>query len=131
MKNLLAHLVGDYVLQNHWEATQKTSKNLPAFSHAAKYTAGFLTVTRNPKALAVIGGTHFVLDRFRLAKQLSWAKNQVAVPADMRYAWAEGKENAGYPEGVPPWLSTWLMIITDNTVHLLINEWVINRWEKP
>lgn len=128
MKTLLAHLVGDYVLQNHWEATRKVEENLPALSHATKYTAAFLPVTRNWKALAVIGGTHFVLDRFRLAKQVAWFKNQVAVPADSRYTWAEGKANAGYPEGVPPWLSTWLMIITDNTIHMLINEWAVRKF---
>lgn len=119
MKELLAHLTGDYVLQNHWEATEKVSKSLPALSHAAKYTAGFLPLTRNWKSLAIIGGTHYVLDRYRLAKHVSWAKNQVGVPKSFRYEFTG--ENSGYPEGVPPWLSTWLMIVTDNTIHMTIN----------
>lgn len=130
MKELLAHLIGDYVLQNHWEATQKTEKSLPALSHAAKYTAAFLPLTRDPKALLIIGGSHFVLDRFRLAKQIAWVKNQVAVPAEHRYSWAEGKANAGYPKDVPPWLSTWLMIITDNTVHMAINHAALSKGNK-
>jgi hypothetical protein len=129
VNQFLAHLFGDYVLQNHWEATQKTTSTLPALSHAAKYTAAFLPVTRNPKALAVIGGTHFVLDRFRLAKQVSWVKNQVGVPKDFQYSWAEGKDNGGYPADTPNWLSTWLMIITDNTIHLTINEWALRRFK--
>lgn len=121
MKQVLAHMLGDYVFQNHWEATTKTTANLPAATHAIKYTACFLPLTRSVKALAVIGGTHYVLDRYRLAKQVSWAKNQIGVPASSRYSWAEGKANAGYPDNTPPWLSTWLMIITDNTIHMVIN----------
>lgn len=44
MKELIAHLIGDYVLQNHWEATKKTEATLPAVTHAVKYTAAFLPV---------------------------------------------------------------------------------------
>jgi hypothetical protein len=127
MKQLLAHLFGDYVLQTHWEATQKTEKSLPALSHAIKYTAGFVPLTKDWRALAVIGGTHYVLDRYRLAKQVSWAKNQLA-PAESRYSWEEGKANAGYPESVPPWLSTWLMIISDNTIHMTINYLALEKF---
>lgn len=127
-KALLAHLVGDYILQNSWEAEQKVNSHLPALSHAVKYTACFVPITRNWRALVVIGGTHFVLDRYRLAKQLVWAKNQVGVPAEYRYSWEEGKTNAGYAENTPAWLSTWLMIIADNTVHMGINNWALNRW---
>lgn len=32
----------------------------------------------------------------------------------------ENCKGTGYPQDVPPWLSTWLMIIADNTIHLLI-----------
>ncbi len=27
----------------------------------------------------------------------------------------------GYPEDTPDWLSVWLLIITDNTLHIIIN----------
>lgn len=127
MSELLAHMVGDYVLQTDWEANEKTKRALPAATHAAKYTAGFLPITRNWKALAVIGGTHYVLDRYRLAKQVSWAKNQIA-PKEARYSWEEGKQNAGYSKNTPPWMSTWLMIIADNTIHMTINHWAIKRF---
>ena len=130
MKELLAHLTGDYVIQNNWEATEKVNHHLPALSHAAKYTACFVPLTRNPKALAIIGGTHFILDRYRLAKQISWAKNQVGVPKNHRYSWEEGKANAGYAKETPPWLSTWLMIIADNTIHMSINHWALNKFRK-
>jgi len=118
VKLALAHLFGDYILQTHWMATQKTERWSPAVVHGLVYGLCHLPVTRHPAKLAVIAGTHIVLDHYRLAKQLSWAKNQLA-PKEYRYDFDENV--AGYPPGTPPWLATWLMIITDNTIHLGIN----------
>ena len=126
MKNLLAHLTGDYILQTHYEATEKLHRWLPAATHAAKYTAAFLPITRNPKALATIGLTHMVLDRYRLAKHVNWARNQFA-PKGYR---SEDLTNGGSPASVPSGLATALLIITDNTIHMTINEWAISRWGK-
>jgi hypothetical protein len=39
-------------------------------------------------------------------------------------AWSECKAT-GYPPDTPPWLAVWLMIIADNTIHVLINSAVI------
>lgn len=124
MKRLLAHLVGDYILQSHYEAVEKTNSWLPAFTHAAKYTAAFLPLTRSPKALLLIGGTHMLLDHFRWAKHVNWALNQLAPeahrPADL--------SNSGMPDDVPSGMATALMIVTDNTMHLLINEFALDKW---
>ena len=68
MGPLLAHLVGDYVLQNHAMATRKTSSWPWALLHAAFYTLPFLLLTQDWRALAIIGGTHAVIDRYRLAR---------------------------------------------------------------
>lgn len=121
MRALLAHLVGDYLLQTQYEAVEKTNSWLPAFTHAAKYTAAFVPLTRNPKALALIGGTHMVLDHYRLAKHVNWARNQLA-PKAYR---AVGLENMGSPKEVPQGLAMALMFISDNTIHMLINEWAL------
>lgn len=126
MKSLLAHLVGDYILQTHYEAVEKTNRWLPAATHAGKYTAAFLPLTRNPKALVTIGATHLILDHYRLAKHVNWLRNQAA-PKEYR---AKDLTNAGSPASVPVGLSTALMFITDNTIHMLINEWALDRWEK-
>jgi hypothetical protein len=126
MRRLLAHLVGDYILQTHYEAVEKVSHWYPAFTHAAKYTAAFLPLSRDPRALAVIGGTHMVIDHFRLAKHVNWLRNQAA-PKDWR---PTDLTNAGLPASVPPGLAMALMILTDNTMHLLINEWALDRWRK-
>lgn len=113
---LLAHLFGDYIAQSHWMATEKTKRWWPAIAHAATYTACYLPVTRSIPALLVIGGTHTVIDRYRLARHLIWAKNQLG-PARYR----NGHTATGYAEDVPPWLAVWLLIACDNTLHLAIN----------
>lgn len=128
-KQLLAHVVGDYILQTDYEAQEKTKRWLPAAMHATKYTAAFLPLTRNKKALVTIGATHLILDRYRLAKQLCWAKNQLA-PKAYRYPWSEGKLNGGYSQNTPPYMSTWLMIIADNAVHMMINHYALEKFNE-
>lgn len=117
---VLAHLVGDYLIQSHWMANEKTRRWWPALAHAATYTVPYLLVTQSPLALLVIGGTHAVIDRYRLARHVVWAKNQLAPRGPYRRPWRESSAT-GYPADAPPWLSVWLMIIADNTLHLLIN----------
>lgn len=140
----LAHLFGDYVAQSDWMATRKTSEHVPAAAHALTYTACFLPVTRNPRALAVIAGTHFVIDRWRLARYV-WAKNQAA-PRLFRHRWDEHVSGTGYhryemmssrgpygedpctAQSKPDFMAVWLMIVADNTLHLAINRWALRRW---
>lgn len=116
---LLAHLVGDYLLQSHWMACEKTKRWWPAVAHATVYTVPYVFVTQSVLALAVIGVTHAVIDRYRLARHLVWLKNQMA-PKSFRPSWSDSKVT-GYSSDTPAWMATWLMIIADNTVHLLIN----------
>lgn len=116
---ILAHMVGDYLLQSHWMATEKTKRSLAASIHAVTYTLPFLFLTQAPAALAFIGGTHFLIDRFRLARWVVWFKNG--------YAWRRvvagpgGPTATGYDADVPAWLSVWLLIIADNTLHIICN----------
>jgi len=108
---LVAHAVGDYIFQSHWMATEKTKRNTAAAAHALTYTLPFMLITLNPTALAVICGTHFIIDRYRLARFVVWFKNG-----------ARGEITAtGYPSDVPAWLSVWLLIAADNILHVLIN----------
>jgi hypothetical protein len=125
MNELLAHLVGDYMLQTHHQANEKTKHWGPAIAHATTYTAAYLPLTRNWRALATIGLTHVVIDRYRLARHVVWAKNQFA-PAEYR----SGHTATGYPDDTPPWLAFWLLIIADNTMHLLINTAALRRWNR-
>ena len=113
---LVAHLVGDYLIQSHWMATEKTKHWWPAIAHAVTYGLPFLLVTQSPLALLVIVGTHAVIDRYRLARHIVWFKNQLA-PTSHRPAHTA----TGYPDDTPPWLAFWLLILADNILHVLIN----------
>lgn len=120
---LLAHLVGDYLLQTHHMAVEKTHKWLPAISHGILYTLPFFFVTHSWIALLIICSTHIIIDRFRLAKYVVFFKNLFA-PKEHRPTWEDAKAT-GYPSSTPAWMSTWLMIIADNTIHLIINVWAV------
>lgn len=114
---LVAHAVGDYLLQSEWMVREKTRSHFAALVHVVVYTLPFLFLTQNPLTLLVIMGSHFALDRWRLVRYLIWLKNR---PWPGSRPWAECKAT-GYPPDTPPWMATWLMIIVDNTVHVLIN----------
>lgn len=118
---ILAHLVGDYILQSHWMATEKTKRSRAAAIHAALYTLPFLFLTQAIAPLLFICGTHFVIDRFRLARFVVWAKNGCGGPFTA----------TGYPDNVPAWLSVWLLIIADNTIHLICNGVAIKYLANP
>ena len=114
---LFAHAVGDYIIQSDWMATEKTKKSLAAAVHAVTYTLPFLFLTTQVLALAVICGTHFVIDRWRLARFVCWAKNW---PWPGRQPWSQCTKT-GYPDDRPVWLATWLLIFADNIMHVAIN----------
>lgn len=119
----LAHFVGDYLLQSHWMAINKTSRWLPAVAHAVSYGVPFLLLTNSPWALGIIVGTHLVIDRYRLARHLVWLKNFVG-PRGSNPSW-KACSATGYAPDQPAWLTVWLMIITDNTMHITINSAVL------
>jgi hypothetical protein len=114
---LVAHAVGDYVLQSDWMAREKTRRSIPALVHCLTYVLPFLFITQNPVTLAVIAGVHFVVDRWHLARYVAWAKNR---PWPGSAPWSECKENGFHPD-TPKWLSGWLVIIIDNLLHILTN----------
>lgn len=144
---LLAHAVGDYILQSDWMAQSKTKRSWPAVVHAVTYTIPFVLLTQSPAALTVIAVTHFVIDRWRLARYVVWLKNFVgpvrirrnvaaaeeaqrrgyAPPKGPRYVvevfnppWSKCTLT-GYPDDRPIWLTTWLLFIADNLLHVFIN----------
>lgn len=115
----LLHFVGDYILQSDWMALNKTSKWLPAIAHGLTYGLPFLFITQNPFSLLIIAGTHVLIDHWRLAKYLVWLKNFIGPPGANK-PWIECNKT-GYPNDRPEWLTTWLLFITDNTLHVAIN----------
>ena len=116
---LIAHVIGDYVLQSSWMAQEKSAHWWPAIAHALAYGLPFLVITRSPGALLVIVGTHAVIDRYRLARYVVWATDHLA-PAGSVPRWSQCRAT-GFPPDLPAWLATGLLIITDNTMHVIIN----------
>lgn len=134
----VAHAVGDYILQSDWMADNKAKNSVAAAIHAATYTVPFVFLTHSWQALAVICGTHFLIDRYRLSRFVNWLKNgpfayqRLVVEGDdddaegipTRYEWGwhlKPVTATGYPETKPPFIATWLNIITDNIMHVICN----------
>lgn len=122
---ILAHLIGDYILQSDWQASQKTKDISAAALHAFVYGLPFAFLQPSVAAAFFIVLTHFVIDHWRLARYVVWLKNQAA-PAEFRSRWSDCVAT-GYPSSRPPWMAVWLLIIADNTLHLLCNG-VALRW---
>ncbi len=123
MEQLLAHLVGDYMLQNSWMAANKGKSIVAATIHGVFYTLPFLLLTSNPVALLLIATTHIAIDYFKLGHIYMWAKDQFA-PKKYRSSLATFLKT--FPQK-PEWLHFWLRIIIDNTMHLVINYFVLKH----
>jgi len=125
---LICHAIGDYVLQSDWCATEKTKRSIAALVHVLTYMLPFLFLRPSLLALFVITSTHFVIDRWRLARYVVWAKNfigpwhQVArgVYRSSNPPWSECVAT-GYPPDRPQWLAVWLLIAADNIMHVVVN----------
>lgn len=122
---VIAHLVGDYFLQSDWMAVEKTKRSVATLVHVITYVIPFFFLTTSWQALAFIVGTHFVIDRFRLARYICWAKNWIGPPT-WNKPWSECQAT-GYTPDKPPYLSLWLMFIVDNTMHVVCNALAL-RW---
>ena len=109
---IVAHFVGDYLLQNSWMAINKTKRWLPAIVHAIVYTLPFLFITQNPLALLVICSTHAIEDRYYLVRFFIKWKNGGGDKINPR---------TGYLRALPDWLTYWLLYAQDNILHILIN----------
>lgn len=110
---IMAHFVGDYVLQNNWMATNKTKRWFPAIVHAIVYTLPFLFITQNIWALLIICSTHAVEDRYYLVKHFIRWKNG--------HTKQEVNPHTGYLKALPDWLTYWLLYAQDNILHIIIN----------
>lgn len=109
MEQLLCHLWGDYILQGDWEANNKAKSKWIALFHGFTYSLPFLLLTQSPIALLIIWQTHSVIDHYKLAAKLTQIRN---------WNWTTAN---GFPVDRPVWLTTWVIILIDNTLHLTIN----------
>lgn len=116
---IVAHAIGDYLLQSDWMANEKTKRWVPAIAHAFVYSLTFLLFHPSLAAWLVIFGTHAVIDRYRLARYVVWAKNFIA-PLGSNPPWLECTAT-GYPDNRSAWMTVWLMIAADNILHVCVN----------
>lgn len=131
---MLGHFVGDYLFQNQWMATRKSLPGMKGHVactiHVLFYTfALFLFVGWHPLFLLINGGTHWVIDRWSLAKYwLQW-KNGYSMhqvwkdaPLCARPAPDELQQNVWKVAFAAP-----VYIFNDNTIHWVIL-WFACKW---
>ena len=139
LQQLLCHLWGDFVVQTDWMAMNKSKRSIPCLVHVLIYTSMFLFLTTSWKALLVIGGTHYIIDRYpSIIRHIIWLKNhgnpKFRYPAfkycDVTGYFDDCEFNSAKPDFTTPnWygqprlfgVTIWLYIITDNLFHLTIN----------
>lgn len=113
MIQLIFHLLGDYIFQNDWIAQNKTKDTVTGyvacFIHVVIYTLPFLLYYGDGLDIFVIGISHFIIDKFRLATYWIQLIN-----------WRKG-DNYGFSHDKPAYIAFWLMIIYDNAFHIIIN----------
>jgi hypothetical protein len=127
-EQLLAHVLGDYVLQTDRMARFKTASTPWAILHVLMYGLPFLVLGASWTALAVIVGTHFLIDRYRLA--LYVVKFKTVLDYSLRGPLAvrnrlDALDRFGFPQGTPEYLGFWFLILVDNTLHLTINYYAL------
>lgn len=104
MEQLLLHLIGDYLLQNDWMASQKKQKSIngliACLCHCIVYSIPFLLIG-SFYAFSIIFISHFLIDRYYFIKYFMKKMKQ--------------------EEFAKPPFAPWSIIIIDNTFHLLCN----------
>lgn len=130
---ILCHFIGDYFLQSDWMATKKGTSLWVAAYHALWYTIPFLFITQSWLPLLTIWGTHAIIDRYKPVPYLALLKNTFPLLSPVTLTIRQGKtvpslgdeeifdRRTGYPFDRPVWLTTWLNIIQDNVLHIVIN----------
>lgn len=140
---LLAHAIGDYVLQSDWMASKKRTDPIACLVHAMVYTLCFIPFVWGSHSwaspLLVICGTHQLIDHFGLARYVVWAKNflaprwlvwmptcklagcQLHQETRIRNLPWRSCQKTGYLPDAPDFLAVWLLIIADNVLHVVIN----------
>ena len=88
----------------------KNSKEgyLACLIHSVLYSFPFLIIG-SWKAVLVIFITHFLMDKYRLAKYVVQLKN-----------WCFTTQT-GFPSDTPSFIAVWILIIVDNIIHVSTN----------
>lgn len=104
MNIYLAHLIGDFLLQNDWMAQGKKRSSWICLVHVLTYLIPFLFTSLVWWKLALIGLQHFVQDRWNFVSWLMKLK--------------------GSGKFAEPPCGPWSVIVTDNILHILFIAWI-------
>lgn len=99
MNSILAHLIGDYLIQNDWMAKGKKVSSWVCLVHVATYLTPFLLCDLAWWQLALIGAQHFGQDRTGIVKWLM--------------------DHMGKADFAKPPMAPWSIIVVDNILHVL------------
>ena len=99
MNVYIAHLIGDYILQNDWIASRKKKSSLVCLLHVMLYLIPFLFSSLPWWKLGLIGLQHFIQDRTNIV------------------VWFI-KFKGGQQFCLPP-MAPWSIIVTDNVIHVV------------
>lgn len=117
MEQLLLHLFGDFIVQNDWMALNKKKNGLIGFLtcsiHCISYSLPFFLIT-NWMGVLLICISHFALDRTYVTEKFLKLRNGV-----------KNTSNFGFKKERPFEITFWLMVITDNVIHLICNYFII------
>jgi hypothetical protein len=125
MLQLLLHLFGDFIVQNDYVALNKKKNTLKGWIyctfHCVTYSLPFLLIA-SWKAVIMIGLTHFIIDKTNIvAYFLAW-RNNVHNPSELKSKYGNYDiSNFGFQLQRPFAITIWLLILTDNTIHLILN----------
>lgn len=115
---LFCHLIGDYFLQTDYIATNKKKYWQISLLHAFSYASCFVVLNISVWAFVVIFLTHWFIDGTNIVAMLNQYRNQDFI----------GCDSYGNKDGFgdrPDHIRHWLLIIQDNTLHLIINYFAI------
>ena len=135
MLQLIFHGIGDFIVQNHWMATNKKKKGWKGFwacqIHCITYALPFKCIG-SWLAVLVIYLTHFIVDRTRIVDYfLAWKNGAIKIDLlefyGFRYSMFEIRwdiydiSNYGFKKDVPYGIALFCYIACDNVIHIICN----------
>lgn len=122
MIQLLLHLFGDYFLQNDWMAINKSKYSIvgwqACFIHCLLYAIPFGLYYHSHWIFYLVFITHFTIDKFTLAQY--WSKL-------VNWNW-DDTSVYGFSPDRPTFITVWLHIIRDNSIHIAGNYFIIQHF---
>ena len=104
MNIYLAHLIGDYLMQNDWMALNKKKNTWACLAHVVTYMIPFLLTPLAIWQILLIGLQHYLIDRTQFV---------------MWFMKVKGSEK--FATGP---CSPWSIIVVDNILHILFIAWI-------